>query len=67
MGNRSRDLEFQVEDHISLKVSQVKGIIRFGVKGKLSPRFIGPFEILERIWDVAYKLAIPPILTKVHM
>ena len=44
----------------------MKGVLRFGRKGKLSPHFIGPFEILERIGSVAYKLALPPSLSSVH-
>ena len=44
----------------------MKGIMRFGKKGKLSPRFIGPFEILERVGDLAYRLALPPNLSSVH-
>ncbi|XP_070023263.1 uncharacterized protein [Nicotiana sylvestris] len=44
----------------------MNGVIRFGKKGKLSPRFIGPFEILQRIWEVAYKLDLPPRLSSVH-
>nr|GFA85489.1 hypothetical protein [Tanacetum cinerariifolium] len=53
-----RDLEFQVGDRVFLKVSPFRGIKRFGIKGKLSPRFIGPFEILERIGEVSYRLAL---------
>ena len=49
-----------------LKVSPTKGVRRFGIKGKLSPRYVGPFEILERIGVVAYRLALPPSLDKVH-
>ena len=55
-----RPLEFEVGDHVSLKVIPKRGVVRFGKRGKLSPRFIGPFEILERIGTVAYWLALPP-------
>ncbi|GJU71323.1 putative nucleotidyltransferase, ribonuclease H [Tanacetum coccineum] len=61
-----RDLEFQVRDRVFLKVSPFRGVKRFGIKGKLSPRFIGPFEILERIREVSYRLALPPQLSHVH-
>jgi hypothetical protein len=64
--NRRRELEFQVGDHVFLKVSPGRGIRRFGIKGKLSPRFIGPFEILERVGEVSYRLALPPQLVGVH-
>ncbi|KAL5538397.1 hypothetical protein UlMin_045742 [Ulmus minor] len=63
---RRRPLEFQVGDSVFLKVAPMKGVMRFGKKGKLSLRFIGPFEILERIGKVAYKLALPPELSSVH-
>ncbi|XP_035838246.1 uncharacterized protein LOC118485856 [Helianthus annuus] len=61
-----RPLEFKIGDHVFLKVSPWRGIRRFGIKGKLSPRFIGPFEILERIGEVSYRLALPPQLSHVH-
>ena len=48
-GVRRRPLEFEVGDHVFLKVMPKRGVVRFGKRGKLSPRFIGPFEILERI------------------
>ncbi|XP_028096045.1 uncharacterized protein LOC114295956 [Camellia sinensis] len=64
--NRRRDLVFGVGDHVFLKVSPMKGVMRFGVRGKLSPRFIGPFEVLDRIGEVAYRLALPPSLVGVH-
>ncbi|RVW53997.1 Transposon Tf2-12 polyprotein [Vitis vinifera] len=63
---RRRDLEFEVGDHVFLKVSPMKSVMRFGRKGKLSPRFVGPFEILERVGTLAYKVALPPSLSKVH-
>ena len=63
---RCRPLEFEVEDHVFLKVMPKRGVVRFGNRGKLSPRFIGPFEILEMVGTVAYRLALPPSLTGVH-
>ncbi|XP_075665234.1 uncharacterized protein LOC142634870 [Castanea sativa] len=51
---------------VFLKVSPMKGVMRFGKKGKLSPRFVGPFEILKRIGKVAYELALLPTLVGVH-
>ncbi|GKE84418.1 retrotransposon protein, putative, ty3-gypsy subclass [Tanacetum coccineum] len=58
-----RSLEFQPGDHVFLKVSPTRGVRRFGIKGKLSPRFIGPFEILDRVGEVSYRLALPPQLS----
>ena len=49
-----------------LKVSPWKGILRFGRHGKLSPRYIGPYEVIERIGPLAYKLALPPELSQIH-
>ena len=63
---RRRPLEFEVGDHVSLKVIPKRGVVRFGKRGKLSPRFIGPFEMLERIGTVAYRLALPPSMSGVH-
>ena len=54
---RRRPLEFEVGDHVFLKVMPKRGVIRFGKQGKLSPRYIGPFEVLERVGIVAYRLA----------
>ena len=61
-----RDIAFMVGERILLRVSPMKGVMRFGKKGKLSPRYIGPFEILERVGEVAYRLALPPSLSAVH-
>ncbi|GJT73731.1 putative reverse transcriptase domain-containing protein [Tanacetum coccineum] len=63
---RRKPLEFQVGDHVMLKVSPRKGVIRFGKRGKLNPRYIGSFKILERIGPVAYKLELPEELNNVH-
>ncbi|KAL5569846.1 hypothetical protein UlMin_026421 [Ulmus minor] len=63
---RRRPLEFQVGDSVFLKVSPFKGVIRFGKRGKLNPRYIGPYEILERVGKTAYRLALPPNLASVH-
>nr|GFD08266.1 putative reverse transcriptase domain-containing protein [Tanacetum cinerariifolium] len=61
-----RSIEFQPGDRIFLKVSPAREVRRFGIKGKLSPRFIGPFEILDRVGEVSYRLALPPQLSHVH-
>ncbi|KAL0539843.1 hypothetical protein IC582_024064 [Cucumis melo] len=63
---RRKDLEFEVGDKVFLKVAPMRGVVRFERRGKLSPRFVGPFEILERIGPVAYRLALPPSLSTVH-
>jgi hypothetical protein len=63
---RRRPLQFEVGDHVYLKVSPMKGMKRFGVKGKLSPHYIGPFPILEKCGKVAYKSELPPSLAGVH-
>ena len=63
---RRRPLGFEVGDHVFLKVMPKRGMVRFDKHGKLSPRFIGPFEILERIGTVAYRLALPPSMSGVH-
>nr|GFA19093.1 putative reverse transcriptase domain-containing protein [Tanacetum cinerariifolium] len=60
-----RALEFKPEDRVFFKVSSCRGVRRFGLKGKLSLRFIGPFEILDRVGEVSYRLALPPQLSNV--
>jgi len=59
---RRRPFEFDVGDHVFLKVSALKGSIRFGQRRKLTLRFIGPFEILQNVGMVTYQLALPPSL-----
>ncbi|KAL0539639.1 hypothetical protein IC582_023855 [Cucumis melo] len=63
---RCKDLEFDVGDMVFLKVAPMKVVLRFEKKGKLSPRFVEPFEILKRIGPVAYRLALPSSLSAVH-
>ena len=63
---RRRPLEFEVGDFVFLKVTSFKGVIRFGKRGKLNPGYVGPYEILERVGKVAYRLALPPNLAPVH-
>ena len=61
-----RDIEYAVGDKVFLKVSPWKGILRFGKHGKLSPRYIGPYEVIERVRPLAYKLALPLELSQIH-
>ncbi|GJU43828.1 hypothetical protein Tco_1201094 [Tanacetum coccineum] len=63
---RRKPLEFSVGDYVLLKVSPSKGVVRFGKKGKLAPRFVGPFEIVEKVGPVAYRLDLPEKLNGVH-
>jgi hypothetical protein len=63
---RRKPLQFQVGDFVYLRVSPTKGVQRFGIKGKLAPRYVGPFEILEICALVAYKLLLPPQMTAIH-
>ncbi|WVZ93628.1 hypothetical protein U9M48_039593 [Paspalum notatum var. saurae] len=63
---RRRPLVFEEGDHVYLRVSPMKGVHRFGVKGKLAPRYVGPFKITERCGSVAYRLELPPHLAAVH-
>jgi hypothetical protein len=64
--HRRRELCFEVGDFVCLKVSPMRGMHHFKVRGKLAPRFIGPFKILEKRGEVAYQLELPPQLSDVH-
>ncbi|GJX14290.1 putative reverse transcriptase domain-containing protein [Tanacetum coccineum] len=64
--NRRKPLEFEVGDKVLLKVLPWKGVMRFGKKGKLAPRYVGLFEILKRIGPIAYMLRLPKELSEVH-
>ncbi|XP_042491950.1 uncharacterized protein LOC122071601 [Macadamia integrifolia] len=64
--NRRKPLEFEEGEKVFLKISPIKGIKRFGKRGKLSPRYIGPFEILGQVGKTACRLALPPELDRFH-
>jgi hypothetical protein len=64
--HRRRDLSFEVGDFVYLKVSPMRGLCRFKVRGKLAPRFIRPFKILEKRGEMAYQLELLPQLSDVH-
>ncbi len=63
---KRRDIEYVVGEKVFLKVFPWKRIMRFGRKEKLSPRFIGPYEVLERMGSLSYPFALPPELDKIH-
>ncbi|GJT78430.1 putative reverse transcriptase domain-containing protein [Tanacetum coccineum] len=63
---RACPMEFQVGDKVMLKVSPWKGVVRFGKRGKLNPRYVGPFKVLKKVGTVAYKLELPQELSRVH-
>jgi hypothetical protein len=64
--HRRRNLSFEVSDFVYLKVSPMRRLRRFKIRGKLAPRYIGPFKILEQRGEVAYQLKLPPQLSDVH-
>ena len=61
-----REMTYEVGEKVFLKASPWKGILRFGKQGKLSPRYIGSYEIIERVGPLAYRLALPPELSRLH-
>jgi hypothetical protein len=63
---RRRELSFEVGDFVYLKVSPIRGVRRFRVKGKLAPRYVGPYQILAKHGQVAYQLSLPEGLSAVH-
>lgn len=63
---KHRDVNFNVRDKVFLKVSPWKGIMRFGKKGKLSPRYIGLYEVIDKVEMLAYRLALPPELAQIY-
>ena len=64
--SKRKETVYEVGDRVYLRVSPLRGVKRFGVKGKLGPRFIGPYRVLERMGEVAYKLELPEGLSGVH-
>ena len=63
---KRKDIRYEIGEKVFLKVSSWKKVMRLGKKGKLNPRFIGPYEVTEKVGPVAYKLALPPDLEKIH-
>ena len=64
--NCRRDLQFEIGDRVFLEISPWKGVLRFGKRGKLSLRYIGPYEIVSKVGPVAYRLKLPPELSRIH-
>ena len=65
--DKRRDpLQFEVGNHVYLRVSPTRGVQRFGMKGKLAPRYVGPYEIIETCGPVAYRVRLPPQLSTIH-
>ena len=62
-----REVNFEVGDQVYLKISPWKGILRFGKKEKLAPRYIGPFQVMDKVGKVSYRLALPPQMSQVHL
>ncbi|GKD53843.1 hypothetical protein Tco_1287230 [Tanacetum coccineum] len=66
MDLKNKSMEFQVGDKVMLKVSPWKGVVRFCKRGKLNPRYVGPFKVMEKVGSIAYKLELPEELSRVH-
>ena len=64
--NRRRDLQFEIGDRVFLNISPWKGVLRFGKRGKLSPRYIGLYEIVSKVGLIAYRLKLPPELSRIQ-
>nr|GEW79890.1 putative reverse transcriptase domain-containing protein [Tanacetum cinerariifolium] len=63
---KRKPIEFQIRDRVMLKVLYWKGVVRFGKRGKLNLRYVGPFKVLDKVGTVAYKLELPQELSRVH-
>ncbi|GJV12207.1 hypothetical protein Tco_1353748 [Tanacetum coccineum] len=63
---KRKPMEFEVGDRVMLKVSPWKGVVQFEKRGKLNPRYVGPFKVLAKVWKVTYKLELPQELSRVH-
>jgi len=63
---KHRNVKFNMGDKVFIKVSPWRGVLRFGKKGKLSPRYMGPYEVIECIGPLAYRIALPPELSQIH-
>ncbi|GJV57518.1 hypothetical protein Tco_1458523 [Tanacetum coccineum] len=66
LSEKRKPMEFEVGDRVMLKVSPWKGVVRFGKRGKLNPRYVGPFRVLAKVGKVAYRLELPQELSRVH-
>ena len=65
-GMRRKDIRHEIDEKVFLKVSPSKKVMRFGKRSKLSPRFSGPYEVIEKVGPVVYSLALPPELENIH-
>ena len=63
---KRKDIEYVVREKVFLKISLWKGVVHFGKHGKLSPRYVGPYEVIEKLGPIVYRQALPPKLSKIH-